>query len=244
MRVTPFVLRLLTLLLLVCCQAIAAAQPPLSVTSDGRFLHDRTGRPILLNGDTGWNLGIRLGREEIGQYLSKRREQGFNLIGLAALFEQNLHNVYGDVPFARTDGRWEPTKPATTPGSDPADSTAYDYWDHLDYAIEQAAEHGLYLALVIAFNSMVVGNGRGEHRERIVFDPEKAYAYGASSATVTGTAPTDTVPRERQIYVYYIPYFGRPLVHRRRVLGGCARICLGDRYKIRRRGLLSRMNLT
>ena len=71
-----------------------------------------------------------------------------------------------------------PTNPPPPPGNAPTDTTAYDYWDHLDYAVDQVADHGMYAALVIAFNAMVVGNGRGQRREQIVFTPANAYRYG------------------------------------------------------------------
>jgi hypothetical protein len=168
-------MRYLPLLLL---STLLAAQSPLTPTPDGRHLQDTTATPVLLNGDTGWNLGIRLTRGEIDHYLQKRQEQGFNTIGMAAVFEGNHHNAYGDAAFTRQNGRWVPDEPALTPGSEPTDTAAYDYWDHLNYAIERVADHGMYAALVIAFNAMVVGNGRGENREQIVFTPENAYRYG------------------------------------------------------------------
>ena len=167
-------MRLLPLLLLISLTLPAQ----LTLTPDARYLQDTSGTPILLHGDTGWNLGIRLTQEEIDHYLKKRQEQGFNTIGMAALFEGNLYNAYGDAPFAQRDGQWDPDQPATTPGNAPTDTTAYDYWDHLDYAVDQVAGHDMYAALVIAFNAMVVGDGHGRKRERIVFTPENAYRYG------------------------------------------------------------------
>lgn len=154
------------------------AQSRLVVMPDRPLLMDSTGRAVLLHGDTGWNLGIRLDREEIDTYLRKRQNQKFNTIGMAALFEGNLNNVYGDAPFGKTDGKWDPAKIEEQAGNNPEDTTAYDYWDHIDYAVERVDDHGMYLAFVIAFNAMIVGNGRGKNREAIVFDERKAYDYG------------------------------------------------------------------
>lgn len=156
-----------------------SAQSGLSIMPDQRLLQDDTGKAILLNGDTGWNLGIRLSRGEIDRYLEQRQRLKFNTIGMAALFEGNLINVYGDVPLSKDeDGRWDPDRIAEQPGDDPYDFGAYDYWDHIDYAVQRVADHDMYLAFVIAFNSMVVGNGSGENRESIVFDRQNAYNYG------------------------------------------------------------------
>lgn len=150
----------------------------LSVDSDARFLTDQSGNPIFLHGDTGWNLGIKLTHEQIGQYLNKRKAQKFNIIGMAALFEQNTTNVYGDIPFEKTNGKWNPSLILETPGNNVKDSLSYDYWDHIDYAVSEIKKRDMYLAFVICFNAMIVGNGRGQRREQIVFDEEKAYEYG------------------------------------------------------------------
>lgn len=47
-------------------------------------------------------------------------------------------NAYDDLPGER---------PAVTPGSDPADPAAYDYWDHATYVVDAAAERDIRVAL-------------------------------------------------------------------------------------------------
>src|SRR3546814_10517104 len=47
----------------------------------------------------------------------------------------------------------DPAHPHVTPGRDPARPGEYDFWDHLDWAVERAAAHGLYLALVPSWRS-------------------------------------------------------------------------------------------
>jgi len=74
-------------------------------------------------------------------------------------------NVYGDNAFVNKNS----AKPDTTPGKNPENSYEYDYWDHVDYVIEKAAEKGIYMALVAVWGS-VVKNG--------FFDTEKAEIYG------------------------------------------------------------------
>ncbi len=49
----------------------------------------------------------------------------------------------------------DPTRPRVTPGSDPADAKQYDYWDHVDWVLGEAAARGLYLALLPTWGSVV-----------------------------------------------------------------------------------------
>jgi hypothetical protein len=42
-----------------------------------------------------------------------------------------------------------------TPGKSPSDPAAYDYWDHIEWVIDEAAQNGLYIALVPIWGSAV-----------------------------------------------------------------------------------------
>ena len=42
-------------------------------------------------------------------------------------------NAYGDLPLIDKD----PAKPATIPGRNPANRDQYDYWDHVDFIVDQ-----------------------------------------------------------------------------------------------------------
>jgi hypothetical protein len=160
------------------------AQPaPLQVHQNNRLLATTDGKPVFLIGDTAWKLAMEVNREDVQHYLDVRQSQHFNTIGIAAIFGDDvkgdgIQNVYGDAPFEYSDGRPDPTKPLTTPGNDPNDANAYDYWDHLDFVLDEMAQRQMYPVLVINFNGWVVGSGNGGERERILFDEEKAYAYG------------------------------------------------------------------
>ncbi len=166
----------------IACAAIplnaAAPDHQLRVSEDQRYLEDAAGNGVFLHGDTAWNLGILLDRDEVVRYLDERKRQRFNIIGVGALFEDNYTNVFGDVPFGTTSGNWDPNLINEVPGNDPNDPAAYDYWDHLDYVVEEIAKRDMYVSLVICFNSMVVGNGHGKRREKIVFNENNAYTYG------------------------------------------------------------------
>ena len=117
------------------------------MSSNGRFLEtSNSGKPVFLNGDTGWVGHIRLQRSDIQIYLSNRKQLGFNLIGVIALHETGFNsgiNIYGDSPFQiQNNGNWDVNQPIITSGSNPDNATEYDYWDHLEYYISQIISSG------------------------------------------------------------------------------------------------------
>ena len=116
--------------------------PLLRVSESGRFLVTEDGRPFFYLGDTAWELFHRLTRQEAVRYLQFRADQGYTAIQAVALAEFDgltVPNVYGDLPLLDRD----PARPATTPGRDPANRAAYDYWDHVDYIVNEAEKRGL-----------------------------------------------------------------------------------------------------
>ncbi|MCB0638557.1 MAG: glycoside hydrolase family 140 protein [Lewinella sp.] len=138
-----------------CFLALAAllyGQPPrLQVSDNGRFLMTETGEPFFWLGDTGWLLFAKLDRAEAARYLDDRAAKGFNVIQVMVLHQLEIANAYGDA--ALVDG--DVSRPLVTDGDNPQDSLAYDYWDHIDYICDLAAERGLYLALVPVWGSNV-----------------------------------------------------------------------------------------
>ena len=129
----------------------SAAQPlpKLKVSDNGRFLVTSDGKPFFYLADTAWELFHRLDRKQAIQYLDFRAAQGFTAIQAVALAELDgitVPNAYGDLPLIGKD----PAHPDVTPGSNPNDARAYDYWDHVEYIIDQANARGLYIALLPA----------------------------------------------------------------------------------------------
>lgn len=130
----------------------AAAQTPLlSVSANHRYL-EAGGKPFFWMGDTAWLLLSRLNREETENYLATRKRQGFNVVQVMVLHTSKMTNRY-DAP-ALVDG--DPGQPRTTPGKDPAKAGEYDYWDHLDWVVERAASHGIYVAMVPAWGDLAM----------------------------------------------------------------------------------------
>lgn len=148
----------------------------LHVSANGHYLQTSDGQPFFYLGDTAWELVHRLDRAEIELYLETRKQQGFNVVQAVALAEfdgARQPNAYGDHPLIGGD----PTQLATTPGTDPVDSVQYDYWDHVEYTIELAAEKGLYVTLLPTWGDKVAKFwGEGP----VIFNEENARIYGES----------------------------------------------------------------
>ncbi len=153
----------------------AAQTPPLGVSANARYL-EAGGRPFFWMGDTAWLLLSRLNREETEHYLATRKRQGFNVVQVMVLHTNKMTNRY-DAP-ALVDG--DPGRPRTTPGKDPAKAGEYDYWDHLDWVVERAAAHGIYLALVPAWGDLAMERQLNE---------KNVESYGRFMAERYGKAP-------------------------------------------------------
>jgi hypothetical protein len=120
----------------------AGAQlPDLRVSDNQRFLVQGDGAPFFWLGDTAWELFHRLDREQADRYLQDRADKGFTVIQAVALAELDGlddPNPYGHRPLVDRD----PTRP------DVREGPANDYWDHVDYVVDQANRRGLYIALL------------------------------------------------------------------------------------------------
>jgi len=146
---------------------------PLSVHSNGHFLESRKGDPFFWLGDTAWELFHRLNREESSEYLRNRAEKGFNVIQAVALYELQAFespNAYGDYPLIGQDI----SAPDTTPGKKYQLSMEYDYWDHMEYIIAEAATMGMLTGLLPCWGEYVTPR----FREQIISNVEQGYRYG------------------------------------------------------------------
>ena len=141
------VIRFFLIVILCFCISISHAQKTqhrLRVSPGGRYFVNEKGEPFFWLGDTGWLLFSKLTREETEQYLENRRRKGFNVIQVMVLHDVAEANVYGDSASVNKIV----SKPVITPGNSFTDATQYDYWDHVDFVINLAAQKGLYMALV------------------------------------------------------------------------------------------------
>ena len=119
--------------------------PLLKVSADKRFFQTADGKPFFWLGDTGWLLFIKCNREEALQYLDDRKEKGFNVIQAMLVHDIDLGvNDYGDSALHNKDV----SLPNTTAGGSFNNEEEYDFWDHVDYIINEAAKRQIYMALV------------------------------------------------------------------------------------------------
>ncbi|HRH45418.1 MAG TPA: glycoside hydrolase family 140 protein [Pyrinomonadaceae bacterium] len=131
--------------------SIVSAQS-LKVSSNGRFFTQNNSKPFFWLGDTGWLLFKKCSREETIKYLDLRQKQGFNVIQVMVLHDlKNTKNFYGDEALINSDV----SKALITPGNNFAKSDEYDYWDHVEWGIGEAAKRNIYMALVPVWGSNV-----------------------------------------------------------------------------------------
>lgn len=140
--------------LLLLCTLKAQVYPlqQLKISSNKRYFETAEGKPFFWLGDTGWLLFVKCTREEAIQYLQTRKEQGFNVVQVMVLHElRSAKNAYGDSAVVNLDV----ATPDITKGNDFSDPLAYDYWDHVDFIVDEAAKRGIYMAMVPVWGSNV-----------------------------------------------------------------------------------------
>ena len=132
------------------------------------FLVTEKGKPFFWLGDTAWELFHRLNRAQADSYLQKRAAQGFTVIQAVAIAELDGHttpNALGHLPLLDLN----PARPAVKEGPN------NDYWDHVDYIVDKANAHGLYIGFLPTW-------GRYWHDKvrdgKPLFTKENAAIYG------------------------------------------------------------------
>lgn len=157
------ILRSLLASFIVTFSTVAASPGSLRVSPDGRTFTAADGRPFLWIGDTAWELFHRLDRDDARDYLTRRAEQGFNVIQAVVLAESDglrVPNRYGHVPFHDLD----PDRPNEA------------YFEHVDFIVREAARLGLHMALLPTWGDKVAGHRAGSGP--VVFNPDNAANYG------------------------------------------------------------------
>jgi hypothetical protein len=129
--------------------------PALKVSANHRFIVNEKGDPFFWLGDTGWLLFTKLNRDDVDKYLDNRAQKGYNVIQIMMLHSLGAKNSYGGTALINKNV----ATPVVTKGAGFEDSKQYDYWDHLDYVIDKAAEKGLYVGLVPVWGSNVKMGG-------------------------------------------------------------------------------------
>ena len=108
-----------------------------TLKAQGRYLAWDDGTPFFYLGDTAWELFHRLNREEMDHYFAERAAAGLH--GRAG----------GGARGVRGGDRAQRLRPAAAAlcrrparPDEPDLDAGYSYWDHVDYAVEAAAQRG------------------------------------------------------------------------------------------------------
>lgn len=116
----------------------AAALDLLKVSDNGRFLVHQDGRPFYYLADTAWWLAGKLSLADADGYFQDRAAKGFDVVQVAIF---NSPNAYGQFPVLNND----PAQPNDA------------YFQTFDAMANEAAAHGLYLAIVPGWSNSVIG---------------------------------------------------------------------------------------
>ena len=145
--------RKVMMLAILCClmtslQAAKVYKPwengNLKVSDDRHYLIHENGRPFFWLGNTAWLLPERLTRDEVDFYLSREREEGYNVEQIQVLNAIPTFNIYGrqandeQFSFAQFTSK-----------------NVYGYWDHLDYIVDKAEANGIYIAMDCIWGSQI-----------------------------------------------------------------------------------------
>jgi len=141
---------------LVLAAFIANAQlQALKISTNKRYFQTKDGRPFFWLGDTGWLLFKKCKKEDAIKYLDDRWQKGFNVIQVMLLHELDNTNAYGDSALINKNV------------AKPNLAGNYNYWDNVDFVIDEAAKRGIYMALVPVW---------GGNIKRVSVEQAKVYA--------------------------------------------------------------------
>lgn len=137
---------------------------PFRISQNQRFFVQKDEKPFFWQGDTAWLLFKKTTREEAIYYLDTRQKQGFNVAQVMVLHDlKNTKNVYGDEAVQGTDI----SSPITTEGNNFNNPKEYDYWDHVEFIVDEAAKRGIYIGMVPVWGNIVKSNVVSEKQAKI-----------------------------------------------------------------------------
>lgn len=151
------------LLIFLSCMQSAYCQHPWDMHGKlqvkERYLVYEDGTPFFYLGDTNWEFLMGARREDAVRLIENRHQKGFTVMqtvitGAYIIQEGSAGkdvlkaNVYGDKPFEASDV----TRPIITEGTDFSDTDQYDFWDHVDYIVNTAASHDIYIGMIMCWH--------------------------------------------------------------------------------------------
>ena len=105
---------------------------PLRISENKRYFKDANGKPFLYHADTGWQIFTQLTTPEAVEYLSFRKQQGFNTIQVQLVMSPEQVNRYGHKPFLGNNDFARPDEA---------------YYDHVSNIIAKADSMGLLIVM-------------------------------------------------------------------------------------------------
>ena len=176
------------LILLSGCMANSitkVSEPRLRVSENKRYLEYQDGTPFFWLGGTSWGMAEWLNREDVIHYLDNRKEKEFSVVQICLFwgkreedpvsFTLNPANAYGYKAFEELNGIPSPKRPALADGGTPTEPN--DYWDHVDFIIEEAAKRDMMIALLPVWGRRYVNISETSSAETF-FTPESMKFYG------------------------------------------------------------------
>jgi len=148
-------------------QAVGEYQSKLKVSENKRYLiEEKTGNPFLFPSQTLWSMTRRLSREDVVTVLDICKEQGFTAIQILAHSHYMGSNEYGSIPFENENF----LRPILSLGNNPLVSGEYDWWDHLEYIIQECIKREMYVCLLPTW--------REQWNQKKNLNGNNAFAYG------------------------------------------------------------------
>jgi Protein of unknown function (DUF4038)/Putative collagen-binding domain of a collagenase len=129
----------------------------LKISANKRYFQTEDGKPFFWLGDTGWLLFKKCKKEDAVKYLDDRQKKGFNVIQIMLLHELDNTDAYGDSALIN--------KNAARPNL----SGNYNYWDNVDFVINEAAKRGIYMALVPVWGGNIKNISVGQAKAYATF---------------------------------------------------------------------------
>lgn len=132
-------------------QAAKKVQPwqhgALRVSDNHRYLQHKDGTPFYYQGETAWLMPERLTRDEVGFYLTCCESAGYNVVQVQTVNGVPAMNAYGRSSH--------PQGYDFSSVQRHADGDDYGYWDHMDYIVRVAEQHGIYVGMVCIWGGLV-----------------------------------------------------------------------------------------
>ncbi|MEM9675565.1 MAG: DUF4038 domain-containing protein [Bacteroidota bacterium] len=138
----------------------------LKVAENQRLILWSDGAPFLFLSQTLWSMARRLTREEIINVLDICEAQGFTAIQFIAHAHYMGANRYGDIPFEDENFAC----PRITLGNNPEDSVEYDWWDHVEFIVQESMKRGMVVCLLPTW--------REQWNQKNNLNESNALAYG------------------------------------------------------------------